>query len=45
MALTFSGRAFPATGVPEAGAWAMLLFGYAGVGTALRRKRARIAFA
>ena len=42
---TFSGRAFQPTGVPEAGTWAMLLFGFAGIGTALRRNRARVAIA
>lgn len=42
---TFSGRAFQPTAVPEAGTWAMLLFGFAGVGSALRRRRDRMAFA
>lgn len=42
---TFSGRAFQPIAVPEAGPWAMLLFGFAGVGSALRRRRDRMAFA
>jgi hypothetical protein len=41
---TFSGRAFqPITAVPEPTGWAMLLLGFAGIGTAMRRIRLRVA--